>query len=59
MRDRDRLTGAGVTSGIDFALSAVALLAGEEVVREIQLQRNMILNHPVNPVHPESLHLSW
>ncbi|WAH60124.1 DJ-1/PfpI family protein [Pseudomonas silvicola] len=38
VRDRDRLTGAGVTSGIDFALSVVALLAGEEVAQSIQLQ---------------------
>lgn len=38
VHDRDRLTGAGVTSGIDFALSVVALLAGEEVAQGIQLQ---------------------
>ena len=36
--DRDRITGGGVTAGIDFALRVVALLAGEKQAREIQLQ---------------------
>jgi cyclohexyl-isocyanide hydratase len=38
VRDRNRLTGAGVTSGIDFALTVVADLLGEDVAQEIQLQ---------------------
>ncbi|GGJ78113.1 DJ-1/PfpI family protein [Pseudomonas matsuisoli] len=38
VRDRDRLTGAGVTSGIDFALSVVAALEGQEIAKEIELQ---------------------
>lgn len=38
VRDRDRVTGAGVTSGIDFALTVVADLLGDETAREIQLQ---------------------
>lgn len=32
------VTGAGVTSGIDFALTLAAILEGEEAAREIQLQ---------------------
>jgi len=32
------VTGAGVTSGIDFALQLAAMLEGEEVARQIQLQ---------------------
>ena len=32
------VTGAGVTSGIDFALKLAAILEGEAVAREIQLQ---------------------
>jgi cyclohexyl-isocyanide hydratase len=32
------VTGAGVTSGIDFALTLAAILEGEQVAREIQLQ---------------------
>jgi cyclohexyl-isocyanide hydratase len=36
--DGNIITGAGVTSGIDFALSVAAHLEGEEVARQIQLQ---------------------
>jgi cyclohexyl-isocyanide hydratase len=36
--DGNIVTGAGVTSGIDFALHLAAILAGEQVAREIQLQ---------------------
>ncbi|MBE9606058.1 DJ-1/PfpI family protein [Acetobacteraceae bacterium H6797] len=36
--DRDRVTGGGVTAGIDFGLAIAAELAGEDVARAIQLQ---------------------
>jgi cyclohexyl-isocyanide hydratase len=36
--DGNVVTGAGVTSGIDFALQLAAMLEGEEVARQIQLQ---------------------
>lgn len=36
--DRGRVTGGGVTAGIDFGLALVAKLAGEDVARRIQLQ---------------------
>ena len=35
--DRNRVTGAGVTSGIDFGLTLAAELEGEETARAIQL----------------------
>ena len=35
--DRNRMTGAGVTSGIDFALTLVAKLFGEERAKRAQL----------------------
>ncbi len=35
--DRNRITGAGVTSGIDFALRVASLLHGENVAQRIQL----------------------
>lgn len=35
--DRDRITGAGVTSGVDFALTLAAQLHGEAIARTIQL----------------------
>jgi cyclohexyl-isocyanide hydratase len=36
--DGNRVTGGGVTSGIDFGLALVARLFGEERARKIQLQ---------------------
>jgi cyclohexyl-isocyanide hydratase len=36
--DGNIITGAGVASGIDFALAVAAMLEGEEVARQIQLQ---------------------
>lgn len=36
--DRNRITGGGVTAGIDFALTVAAELHGEGVARAIQLQ---------------------
>nr|WP_321508755.1 DJ-1/PfpI family protein [uncultured Celeribacter sp.] len=38
VRDRNRITGAGVTSGIDFALTIAAELLGDKAARRIQLQ---------------------
>jgi len=35
--DRNRITGAGVTAGIDFALTLAALLRGETQAKAIQL----------------------
>ena len=36
--DADTITGAGVSAGLDFALTVAARLHGEEVARRIQLQ---------------------
>jgi transcriptional regulator GlxA family with amidase domain len=35
--DRNRLTGGGVTAGIDFGLALIAALRREELARRIQL----------------------
>ncbi len=35
--DRNRITGGGVTAGIDFALSLAALVSGEAVAKTLQL----------------------
>ncbi len=35
--DRNRVTGGGVTAGLDFALSLVAKMQGEKLARAIQL----------------------
>ncbi len=47
--DRNRITGAGVTSGIDLALTVASLLHGVEVAQEIQL---MMEYAPAPPFHP-------
>jgi cyclohexyl-isocyanide hydratase len=36
--DRNRITGGGVTAGIDFALTIAAAIAGEALARELTLQ---------------------
>lgn len=37
VKDRNRISGGGVTAGIDFALTLAAELAGEEAAKTIQL----------------------
>ncbi len=54
VRDRNRITGAGVTSGIDFALTVVAELAGEPAAREIQLQIEYDPQPPFDSGSPRS-----
>jgi len=49
--DGNIVTGAGVTSGIDFALQLAAILEGEETARQIQLQ---IEYDPQPPFHSGS-----
>jgi cyclohexyl-isocyanide hydratase len=52
--DRNRITGAGVTSGIDFALAVVAHLAGEEIAKQIQLQMEYDPAPPFSSGSPSS-----
>ncbi|KAK9491604.1 class I glutamine amidotransferase-like protein [Lipomyces doorenjongii] len=54
VRDRNRITGAGVTSGIDFALAVVAELAGADVAQEIQLQMEYDPEPPYQAGSPRS-----
>jgi cyclohexyl-isocyanide hydratase len=54
VRDRNRITGAGVTSGIDFGLTVVAELAGEEVAKEVQLQMEYDPEPPYQAGSPRS-----
>ena len=37
VRDRNRISGGGVTAGIDFGLTLLAEIAGEEVAKSVQL----------------------
>jgi cyclohexyl-isocyanide hydratase len=48
------VTGAGVISGIDFALTLAAILEGEQVAREIQLQIEYDPAPPFNSGSPKT-----
>lgn len=49
--DRNRITGGGVTAGLDFALAVVAQLYGDEMARRIQLGEEY---DPAPPFHAGS-----
>jgi cyclohexyl-isocyanide hydratase len=51
--DRNRITGGGVTAGIDFALRLAAEVAGEEVARAIQLGLEYDPAPPFSSGHPD------
>jgi cyclohexyl-isocyanide hydratase len=52
--DRNRVTGAGVTSGIDFGLTLLSLLCGEEVAKITQLMMEYAPEPPFNAGTPET-----
>lgn len=52
--DGNIVTGAGVASGIDFALALAAILDGEAVAREIQLQIEYDPKPPFNSGSPKT-----
>ena len=52
--DRNRITGAGVTAGIDFALTVVSELLGPEVAMGMQLAIEYDPNPPFNCGSPRS-----
>lgn len=50
--DRNRITGAGVTSGLDFAFTVVATLRGEDIAKSIQLMMEYDPAPPFDSGHP-------
>lgn len=52
--DRNRITGGGVTSGIDFGLTLAAILAGEDEAKRIQLQMEYNPAPPFDSGCPET-----
>jgi cyclohexyl-isocyanide hydratase len=54
VHDRNRISGGGVTAGIDFGLALAAELAGEEVAKEIQLFVEYNPAPPFNAGTPET-----
>lgn len=53
VRDRNRISGGGVTAGIDFGLTLAAELAGEEVAKSIQLTLEYDPKPPFDSGSPE------
>jgi cyclohexyl-isocyanide hydratase len=53
VRDRNRISGGGVTAGIDFGLTVAAELAGEEVAKSIQLVLEYDPQPPFDTGSPE------
>lgn len=51
--DRDRITGGGVTAGIDFGLTLAAQLAGDGVAKAIQLGLEYNPAPPFSCGHPD------
>jgi cyclohexyl-isocyanide hydratase len=56
--DRSRITGGGITAGIDFALVVAAELAGEATARQIALMMEYDPLPPFGPGSPDSTPLS-
>lgn len=53
VRDRNRISGGGVTAGIDFGLTLAAELAGEEAAKAIQLSIEYDPHPPFDTGTPE------
>ena len=54
VKDRNRITGGGITAGIDFGLTVAAEIAGEDVAKEIQLMMEYDPAPPFDSGSPES-----
>jgi cyclohexyl-isocyanide hydratase len=54
VRDGNLITAGGVTSGIDFGLTVVADIAGEDVAKSIQLSLEYDPHPPFTSGHPDS-----
>jgi cyclohexyl-isocyanide hydratase len=52
--DRDRITAAGVTSGIDFGFTLLSLLCGESMAKTAQLMMEYVPAPPFNAGSPET-----
>jgi cyclohexyl-isocyanide hydratase len=54
VRDRNRMTGGGVTAGIDLALKMIAEIRGEQVAQEVQLFLEYAPEPPFDSGRPEN-----
>lgn len=53
VKDRNRITGGGITAGIDFGLAMAAEIAGEDAAKEIQLMMEYDPEPPFDCGSPE------
>jgi cyclohexyl-isocyanide hydratase len=54
VRDGNLMTGGGVTPGVDFALTLIAELAGQEVAKAIELNLEYAPTPPFGTGRPET-----
>ncbi len=54
VKDRNRITGGGITAGIDFGLVMVMEIAGEDAAKEIQLMMEYAPDPPFGSGSPKS-----
>jgi len=54
VKDRNRITGGGVTAGIDFALTVIEAVRGEEEAKTIQLAFEYAPQPPFDSGRPET-----
>jgi cyclohexyl-isocyanide hydratase len=52
--DRNRVTGGGITAGIDFALTLVSVMVGREMAEAIQLRLEYNPAPPFNSGSPDT-----
>lgn len=52
VRDRDRLTGGGISSGLDEALELIRLMSGDQVAKSVQLTTQYYPQPPVSSAIP-------
>jgi len=51
--DRDRITAGGITSGIDFGLSVVSVIEGQDKAKQVQLEMEYNPEPPFSSGHPK------
>jgi cyclohexyl-isocyanide hydratase len=56
--DRNRVTGGGITAGIDFGLVLTALIGGDDLAKVIQLQLEYTPAPPFNSGSPETAEIN-
>lgn len=56
--DRNRITGGGITAGLDFGLTLASILAGEDIARQIQLQLEYTPSPPFADADPSNIALA-